>query len=112
MRSRPRRFLSFVLLATYASIAILGEGLHELMPHAGHHHHDGLFIVHRASHGPEHADRDAGYQGISAGPVLIASDSDLDSHVCEICAFLFQAVSQPVEVAAPIDWRPLAVAAS
>jgi hypothetical protein len=102
MRLKRRQFLSYVLLATYAGISIVGDGLHELMPEAGHHHH-GLYVVNCAS-----LDDTA---VTSTGAVVTASDSDADSHVCEICKFLFQAVSQPAQVAVPIDWQPLVVAA-
>ena len=103
MRLNYRRFLSYLLLATYAGISILGDGLHELMPEAGHHHHHGLDIVNCASHA------DAGTA--STGEVLTVGDNDADSHVCEICKFLFEAVGQPAEVAATIDWQPFVAAA-
>lgn len=109
MRLRSRRFLSFALLATYAGISFLGEGLHWLLPEAGHQHHHGLYIVHCDRDCPGHADHDGDHHGTPASAALSANE-DADSHVCEICEFLFQAVSQPAEVASPIDWQPLIVA--
>jgi hypothetical protein len=38
------------------------------------------------------------------------SNKKLDSHACGICAFLFQANSQPIEVASALQWHPLVVA--
>ncbi len=112
MRLNSRRYLSYVLLAAYAGISLLGEGLHSLMPEAGHHHHDGLYIVNCPSRGTAHADHDADSGVTSAEAVLTASYGDADSHICEICQFLFQAVGQPAEVASPLDWQPLVVATS
>jgi hypothetical protein len=109
MRPTRHRFLSYVLLATYAGISLLGEGLHELLPEEGHHH--GLCFVTRSSHAGVD-DCDAGLASSRPGePAVEADNCNSDSHVCEICAFLYQAISQPAEVAAPIDWQPLVVAA-
>jgi hypothetical protein len=107
MRSARHRFLSWFLLAIYAGIALLGEGLHSLVPEGErHHHHHGLYIISHvwsdACHQHDAAARDA-----STHASLTAADCDADSHLCEICAFLFQAISQPAEVAAPIEWEPL-----
>ena len=110
MRRTRHRFLSWFLLATYAGIALLGEGLHALVPEGEHHHHHGIYVARHACNGECHH-RDAAEQGASAGASLTAADGDADSHLCEICAFLFQAISQPAEVAAPVEWRPLVVRA-
>jgi hypothetical protein len=99
-----------LLLATYAGIALLGEGLHELMPDAGHQHHHGLAVVHCAGDHCCHAGH-ADHDNVSQLASLTVN-SDSDSHVCEICQFLFQAISQPANVAAPIDWQPLVAANS
>ena len=113
MRYNSRRFLSVVLLATYAGMSILGEGLHELMPEAGHQHHHGLYVVvfHESGHSTDAA-YFAGNAANDSGPAVTANDGDVESHICEICQFLFQSISQPAEVAAPIDWQPVAVAAN
>jgi hypothetical protein len=112
MRPQHRYFLSYVLLATYASISLLGDGLHSLLP-AGdhHHHHHGLYVVSHSSGDAEHAghSHDAAARTSSGYADLTASNCDADSHLCEICAFLYEAISQPAEVAAPIDWQPLVV---
>jgi hypothetical protein len=122
MSVNHRRILSYVLLAIYGGISILGDGLHLLTHEAGHHH--GLNVVCRAIHGHADADHDnchnpecsfsdvAEYGSSSADKVVTASGCASDSHVCEACAFLSQALSQPAEVAAPIDWQPLVVAAA
>jgi hypothetical protein len=126
MRLHYRRFLSCFLLATFAGISLLGEGLHLLTLEAGHHHHHhhryGSCIVTHATHDSRHNGRnfDASHAwafahrtdrectSTSADPCV--GSSDVDSHVCKICAYLFQAVSPPIEVAAPFDWQPLVVA--
>jgi hypothetical protein len=119
---KHRRFLSYLLLAIYGGISILGDGLHLLTHEAGHHH--GLYVACYVAHG--HADADHGNchdPGCSASDVadyylsssergVAASDCANCSHVCEACAFLGQALSQPAELAAPIDWQPLVVAAA
>ncbi len=112
MRLKSRRLLSCILLATYAGISILGDGLHALMPEAGHHHHHGLCIV--VTHESGNSDRDAalgGNAGQSSEPVVTASDGDIESHICQVCQFLFQSVSQRTDVVAPIDWQPIVVVA-
>jgi hypothetical protein len=109
MRPKHHQFLSYVLLATYASISLLGDGLHSLLPAGEHHHHHGLYVVSDCC--------DAEYVHIAARSCsseyaeLTAGKCDTDSHLCEICVFLYQAISQPAEVAAPIDWQPLVVVA-
>lgn len=120
MSVNRRRFLSCVLLAIYGGISVLGDGLHLLTHEAGHHH--GLHVIcrsihghadalHNACHDPEcSASVEAGYYLSFADSVVTASACAGESHVCEACAFLSQALSQPAEVAAPIGWKPLVVA--
>jgi hypothetical protein len=114
MRPKHRQYLSYVLLATYASISILGDGLHSLLPaDEHHHHHHGLYVI---SHSYGDAEQAAhGHDAVSGAgsgyAELSASKCDADSHLCEICAFLYEAISQPAEIAAPIDWQPLVVVA-
>jgi hypothetical protein len=114
MRLNRRYFLSCVLLATYVSIALLGEGLHSLLPTGEHHHHHGLFVVSHSCDNARHIGHvhDAVCCRSSENVEFTASDCDADSHICEVCAFLYQAISQPAEVAAPIDWQPLVVVAN
>ena len=108
MRPKHRHLLSYLLLATYAGISLLGDGLHELAPEVGHHHH-GLYVVTASQ---EHGLYDHHIVSKNdAGPVLAASEFDVDAHLCEICAYIYQSLSQPAEVAASIDWQPLAVVA-
>ena len=107
MRPTHHRFLSWFLLATYTGIALLGEGLHALAPEGEHHH--GLYVVAHAC-GEEchhHGTTDHDAQSHAS---LTAADCDTDSHVCEICAFLSQAISQPAEVAGLVEWQPLVAA--
>src|SRR4029079_14779879 len=109
MRPQHRQFLSYALLAIYAGISILGDGLHSLLPGDEHqHHHHGLYVVSHRSSEAEHAGHGhdaaactgSGYADLTEGECS-------DSHLCEICAFLYEAISQPAEIAAPIDWQPL-----
>ena len=59
MRPKHRQCLSCVLLAIYASISILGDGLHSLLPAGEHqHHHQGLYVVSHGSGGANHAGHD------------------------------------------------------
>jgi hypothetical protein len=128
MRLQYRRFLSFFLLVTFAGISLLGEGLHWLTPeieqHVHHHHGHGVCIVMHATHGARRDDHDAHLADSVATSadnadcesctksMVALSDCDFDSHVCKICEFLFQAVSQPIEVVAPFEWQPLVVSTS
>src|SRR3954447_12706835 len=126
MRLQYRRSLSFFLLATFAGISLLGEGLHWLTPdtelHVPHHHHHGVCIV---MHGATDDDHDVqlvdsaqtslcGAECRSSSKRLlgIASVGGFDAHVCKICEFLVQAISQSIELAAPFEWHPLTVSFS
>ena len=111
MHSNLRKLLTCILLATYASISLLGEGLHSLMPEAGHQHHHGLYVVTVNGERPHHDDHHASRSGVHAAVAVSSCGGDAESHICEICQFLFQSISQPVEMAAPIDWQPLVDAA-
>jgi hypothetical protein len=117
MRSTVRKLLTCSLLATYVSVSVLGQGLHLLAPDNGHHH--GLQVVTCATHGHcdggacchHHSDNDQGHA--LAGQSVTSSGGAHDSHNCEICEFLFQAVGQPPQIADVPDLHPLvAVAAS
>src|SRR4051812_37371681 len=105
MRSQLRQVLSYLLLATYASISLLGDGLHGLLPDGHHHHHHRLYVVSHSGDDSRHADHD--HDEIvccnSEFAAITAVKSDAESHLCEICEFLAYAISQSVEVAAPID---------
>jgi hypothetical protein len=112
MRSKHRQFLSYVQLATYASISLIGDGLHGLLPD-GHHHHHGLYVVDHSCNDRQHSDYAQGEVACCGSEFagLTAVDLDAESHLCEICVFLIHAISQPAEVAATIDWQPLVVVA-
>jgi hypothetical protein len=93
MRRSFRHLLTYSLLATYASIAFLGEGLHWLTP--DEHHHGASLVVSSepaAPHGScaSHA---------SVDKRVVATHGVADDHDCEICDFLAQAVSQPPQIA-------------
>jgi hypothetical protein len=114
-----RKLLTCWLLATYAGISLLGEGLHSLTPH-GHHH--GLYVVTCAEHHHDHeadccehhrheahgADADHEHESHeSAEQIVCAGSSATDCHSCEICEFLFQAVSEAPQIAATPDLHVL-----
>ncbi len=93
MRSTFRNLLTCSLLATYASIAFLGEGLHWLTP--DEHHHGASIIVSTASDDPHNS----GDSHAPTGKRVVATHGIADNHDCEICDFLAQAVSQPPHIA-------------
>jgi hypothetical protein len=117
MRSTVRKLLTGSLLATYVGISVLGQGLHLLAPDHGHPHH-GLQIVTCAT--PDHCDGggcchhhdDSDQDRAVAGQFVTASGGAYDSHNCEICEFLFQAVSQPPQIADVPDLHPLVAVAA
>jgi hypothetical protein len=97
MRSTFRQLLTYSLLATYASIAILGEGLHWLTPDE---HHHGASIVVSSAAADSHAPTDK---------LVTAIHGIADDHDCEICDFLAQAVSQPPQIAQSPEFAILIV---
>ena len=109
MRPQHRQFLSYVVLATYAGISLIGDGLHSLLPEGEHHHHHGIYVVGHSCHDEDHAHHHHAHACCSdctddVGPAL--SESDADGHLCEICSFIVLAVAQPVELAAAIESLP------
>ncbi len=123
MRLKYRRFLCFVLLASYAGHSLLGEGLHWLTPEAGRHchchHHRSTFAAKTlgrcslANHQNCHTHRHAPTSGAnsitnvaSESPVLVNGDDRIDPLACKICAFLYQALGQTAEISAPLEWQP------
>jgi hypothetical protein len=126
MRVTLHKLLSCTILAAYASVMIIGEGLHSLAP--GHDHHHGLNVVTHTSHSHGHAhhdhcckhhshgggchdhhhghSHDRDNDQVPTGPVFAATDGESHSHACDICAFLYQAVSQPPQVATTPDLHP------
>jgi hypothetical protein len=113
MGSIVRKILAISLATAYAAIVMLGQGLHLLAPDCCH--HDGFNAVHCSAQCHDYvcahnchdheaaAFADNPFRG-PAGPVVAASDCASDSHFCEICAFLFQAVTElPQLAAAPIS---------
>jgi hypothetical protein len=105
MRFFGRKRLSWVLLALYGSVGVLGYGLHELsavdhhhhgqVAHAGHQHH------HHCGHGP--------CSGHDRGP----ADAGIGSvHDCQVCEFLDQIRSERPAVVTGIVWQQLVAAVS
>lgn len=99
MRS-VRKMLGPTLLAIYASISLLGQGLHFLTP--DDHHRGGMTVSARISDECERGscnDRhDYVKRGYGSNVDLIAADHD-----CDICEFLAQAKSQTPQIASPPD---------
>ena len=125
MRPQHRRLLIWVLLGACISIATLGEGPHLLAPQAcicHQHRRHGCCVVSRAKHLSAHAnchlaidDHHSARWTESTSPfefeVVTTNDRDINSDPCGICAFLFQSLSQPIDVASTFDWQPVVVAA-
>jgi len=124
MRLMCRRVLSCLLLATFASGSILGEGLHLLEGQTGrrHHHlhHRGHWIVASAEHERRHlgvtgdhvnqiakSDRQ---RATSSTLAFAANNLVFDSQTCCICAFLLQAASPTADSSMQFDSQPLAFA--
>jgi hypothetical protein len=106
MRSGLGKLLTCALLATYASISLIGEGLHALVPHNHHHAHHVVRCVAADEHGHcgcchHHEHKESQKQTVASGGCVA------DSHACEICEFLFHAVSEPPQIAATPDLHPL-----
>ena len=94
MRRIPHQLVTGLLLAIYGGIAVLGYGLHELVPEDAHHHHHGLEVAHQESE-----------------PLAFRSGGAADDdHDCDICVFLDQARSDRPQVAASIIWQHLIAA--
>jgi hypothetical protein len=94
MRQLPKQLVTGVLLAIYGGIALLGYGLHDLVPEEAHHHHHGLTA---ADHEP--------------GPLAFRSGGSVDDDQdCDICIFLDQTRSDKPQVVASIIWQHLVAA--
>jgi hypothetical protein len=91
MRATFRQLLTYSLLATYASIALLGEGLHFLAP--DERHHGASLVV--ASTDYDHASSES---PASAGKYFSRTRATANDHDCEICEFLSQAISAPPQI--------------
>ncbi len=119
-----RRFLSCVLLTIFVSVAVLGEGLHWLTPETEQHHHHchGLCTYSHESHRANDDSQDEHFTSHSHacadGAVCefalstkqaVVRENHVDAHVCKICAYLFQIVSEPIDMSAPLEWQPLVV---
>jgi hypothetical protein len=93
MRRLPQKLVTGVLLAIYGGIAVLGYGLHELVPEDAHHHH-ALAAVHHES-----------------GPPAFKAGGNVDGdHDCDICVFLDQARSVQPQVQSAIVWHHVVAA--
>jgi hypothetical protein len=98
MRSTLLKLLTCSLLATYASISFLGQGLHSLVPDDGHHH--GASVVISSAHSDDQDTHDNRTH-------VVATTSDVDAHDCPICEFLAHAVSQPPQISTPFELQVL-----
>jgi hypothetical protein len=122
MRRNGSKLLTSVILAIYGGISLLGHGLHWLLPEEGHHH--GLHVVacsshrheldhdcdhhhhaHQHHHGPSESGDDGGN---SREQTVQSNECGTHSHLCEICNFLSQARGERTQLAAAVDWQPLA----
>lgn len=117
MRPSQRKLLTCLLLATYAGISVLGQGLHWLSADDAHHHDFAAVGCAAHCHAHNHAcvchDHDSSaladteHEKTPVDQAVSASNAIADSHVCEICEFLLTAVSQPPQLAAPPVSQPL-----
>jgi hypothetical protein len=107
MRARFGKSLTCTLLAIYASISVIGEGLHSLVPHG---QHLGDCVVHCIADDPDncecchHHDHEE-----SRERALTSSDGAADCHLCRICEFLYQTIGQPASIAATPELHSLVV---
>jgi hypothetical protein len=93
MRRTPKNLVTGLLLFLYGGIAVLGYGLHDLVPEDAHHHHE-LAVVHQGT-----------------GPLAFKAGGSVDDdHDCEICAFLDQARSAQPQVQSAVVWQHLVAA--
>lgn len=105
MRRSTPHLLTCTLLATYAGIALLGQGLHLLAPECEGGHHEHCLAIHEAHDHAGHK-HSSGHQDGSD-----ESRSLTDSHPCEICVFLAHSVSEPPQIATVPIACPLVAAA-
>jgi hypothetical protein len=118
MTFSPQKLATYLLLAIYGGIAVLGHGLHELST-AHHHHHDahehaadGGCAHHHHGHTHKHTSQSRSDDRAEAFASVHGSLSDGHGHACEICDFLDQNRSFPTDLPVDRASRPLAVAVS
>jgi hypothetical protein len=108
MRARFGKSLTCTLLAIYASISLIGEGLHSLVPHG---HHLGDHVVHCIAEDPDHCEcchhHDHHDHEESQERALTSGGGTVDCHACQICEFLYQTAGQAPSIAATPDLHPL-----
>src|SRR5689334_13205498 len=121
MRLKIRKIPSTVLLVWCTSVSVLGQGLHLLVPGHTHHcyHHHAQCVVSHSFHHQAHKHRHAGDEPVAYAGSLARGSSSLatafvrgeaaETHVCGICAFLYQRLGVPVEIAEHLTWQPLSV---
>src|SRR5215212_2810575 len=126
MRLQYQRFLRYFLLVTFTGISLLGEGLHWLTPETEHHYHHrhGICFCQRHGHGGKGKHSNEAFVGHSHASAerevcasmlpsaqLVLRENGAESHVCKICAYRCQILSEPLEVFAPFEWQPLVFSA-
>ena len=99
-----RKLLTSSLLAAYAGIAMLGQGLHLLTPDC---HHNHIRVVQGAAlcqgnHCCHDCDDD-----VPSDFAISAVDHAHHDHDCQICQFLVRAVTEPPHVATTPDLHVL-----
>jgi hypothetical protein len=116
MRSFIGKLLSLTILAIYASVSLLGQGLHLLTPHSHHAvRHSTSVAAHCHCH-EHHCQRSSDVADSQPSVEAHASQSGfrsgeiVETHSCEICAFLALAVSPPPLAPTPLISEPLTVA--
>jgi hypothetical protein len=104
-----RQFLTYALLTVYSATALLGYGLHMLVP-GGHHHGpagtlcvdqaDGEFLAHYQLKG------EAAGQAAADSSTFTAGSASGDS--CFVCDFLAQVRGAQAEAPVTVVWQPVA----
>jgi hypothetical protein len=94
MALRTRRYLALVLALAYGSVSLVGQGLHDLLPHPCH--EETADHVHADGHCPHDHDSPHGdvqaSQPNESGELAVAPPSPChDAEHCQICIFLAQA---------------------
>jgi hypothetical protein len=111
MKFTSRQLVTCLLVAVYGGVSVLGEALHLLSPHDGHHH--GFEVVHCKGQSASHEHDSHHGLGDNDGTTVVAShEGECDSHLCSVCTLLFQARSAAPQLPTEIFVWQHAVAAA